>query len=371
MAGAQRRRGRQCRAPARRALYGSHVTRHREVSRTGALVARVVAACAVRSPWSRCVLPVRRRAPTTSTTCSRPPRSRWRCPSRWSGCSARRARGRLPDGLAADRRSARWPVSTASPRRTPPSSWRATRAPACPPGADLALAAAWVSNWAWFPASVLLATVYPQVLPYGRPLSPPLADAARSPPGCLVLGVLDRATEPGPARARSRRWTTRSPGRPSTTRPSRVWRALSRSCWAAWCWSRWCRSCCGSGAPRASERWQVGWFGYAVVVAGLLALAASPALTTPGRDAGPGGAAGRRPPADRAPPRPGKPRRPAPTPRATSAPAEPGTDSEKPRRTAPAGPLVQLVSEVVDSHVEHPLRHRLVFTLALTIRTVK
>jgi signal transduction histidine kinase len=41
---------------------------------------------------------------------------------------------------------------------------------ALPAGADLALVTAWVSIWAWFPSYLLVTTVLPQVVPYGRPL---------------------------------------------------------------------------------------------------------------------------------------------------------------------------------------------------------
>ncbi len=39
-----------------------------------------------------------------------------------------------------------------------------------PAGADLALLTAWISTWAWFPSFLLVTTVLPQVVPYGRPL---------------------------------------------------------------------------------------------------------------------------------------------------------------------------------------------------------
>lgn len=39
-----------------------------------------------------------------------------------------------------------------------------------PPGADLALWTAWITNWAWLPSWLLVATVLPQVVPNGRPL---------------------------------------------------------------------------------------------------------------------------------------------------------------------------------------------------------
>ena len=126
---------------------------------------------------------------------------------------------------------------------------------------------------------MLLATVYPQVLPYGRPLSPrwrmPLWVAA----GCLVLGVLDHATEPGPlgtftALDNPIGWA----GLHDVTEP--LWRALSVVLGGLVLLSlvslvlRFRRA-------QGQERWQVGWFAYAVVVAGLLALATSPVLSTP------------------------------------------------------------------------------------------
>lgn len=67
-----------------------------------------------------------------------------------------------------------------------------------PDGAGLALATAWVSNWAWFPGWIVVSAVLPQVVPYGRPLpgrwwrfTVGLALAS------CVLGVLGFAIAPG------------------------------------------------------------------------------------------------------------------------------------------------------------------------------
>jgi len=69
---------------------------------------------------------------------------------------------------------------------------------ALPAGADLALVTAWVSTWAWFPSWLLVSTVLPQVVPYGRPLP---GRAWRIPlwtAGAFgALGVLGFATAPG------------------------------------------------------------------------------------------------------------------------------------------------------------------------------
>lgn len=68
-----------------------------------------------------------------------------------------------------------------------------------PPGADLALAAAWVTMWAWFPSWLLVLTVLPQVVPYGRPLSPRWRPALWAPLLALAVGVVGLATGPGQA----------------------------------------------------------------------------------------------------------------------------------------------------------------------------
>ena len=39
-----------------------------------------------------------------------------------------------------------------------------------PPGSGFTTLTAWVSGWAWFPAWLMVSTVLPQVVPYGRPL---------------------------------------------------------------------------------------------------------------------------------------------------------------------------------------------------------
>jgi two-component system, NarL family, sensor kinase len=61
----------------------------------------------------------------------------------------------------------------------------------------LVVATAWIANWSWFPAWVLVATVLPAVVPYGRPLTPrwriPLVVAG----AVLVLGLVDFAVAPG------------------------------------------------------------------------------------------------------------------------------------------------------------------------------
>jgi signal transduction histidine kinase len=56
---------------------------------------------------------------------------------------------------------------------------------------------AWVSNWVWLPAFLLMATVLPQVLPYGRPLSPRWGVVVRVAYGALVAAVVLLATYPG------------------------------------------------------------------------------------------------------------------------------------------------------------------------------
>jgi two-component system, NarL family, sensor kinase len=67
-----------------------------------------------------------------------------------------------------------------------------------PPGEGLALAAAWLTGWAWFPPWLLVSTALPMVVPYGRPLSPrwriPLWVVA----GVLAVGVLAFGVSTGP-----------------------------------------------------------------------------------------------------------------------------------------------------------------------------
>ena len=177
-------------------FYRWPVTRHREVSRTGALVARVVAACAVTLAVVAVLLPVAGgfhylddllKTPEVAVAIS-------------FGVVGAVLVGR------ADAYPMGWllvAISLVAGSYGIATSYAAYElagdsGAALPPGADLALTAAWASSWLWFPTSVLLAAVYPQVLPHGRPLSSrwrvPLWVAA----GCLVLGVLDHATEPGP-----------------------------------------------------------------------------------------------------------------------------------------------------------------------------
>jgi len=258
-------------------FYRWHVTRHREVSRTGARVARVVAACAVALAVVAVVLPLAGgyhylddllKTPQVAVALS-------------FGVVGAVLVGRAdayPMGwllIAVSSVAGVYGIATSYAAHELAGDSGAT----LPPGADLALAAAWLSSWAWFPTSVLLATVYPQVLPHGRPLSPrwrvPLWVAA----GCLALGMLDHATEPGPlgtftALDNPIGWS----GLHDVAEP--LWRALSVVLGGLVLVSlvslvlRFRRA-------QGVERWQVGWFAYAVVVAGLLALATSPFLSTP------------------------------------------------------------------------------------------
>ncbi|MGN6575310.1 MAG: hypothetical protein ACTHKG_06460, partial [Nocardioides sp.] len=69
---------------------------------------------------------------------------------------------------------------------------------ALPPGADLARVTGWVTNWAWFPSWLVVSTVLPQVVPYGRPLSPRWRVALWVTAAVLVVGVVLLATTPGP-----------------------------------------------------------------------------------------------------------------------------------------------------------------------------
>jgi two-component system NarL family sensor kinase len=70
---------------------------------------------------------------------------------------------------------------------------------ALPPGADLAVATAWVASWAWLPSWLVVSTVLPQVVPHGRPL--PGRGWRWSLVGAAVLGlvgVVAIALTPGP-----------------------------------------------------------------------------------------------------------------------------------------------------------------------------
>ena len=204
MAGAQQVRSRYA-APTRAAMrgwtpprsYRSPVTRHRVVSRTGALVARGAAVCAVLLAVVAVLLPVLGGHDYLRDLLNTPELSLALAFSVVGFILLGRAHafrmGLLVTAIGAV--AAVYAAGTSYAAFVLDGDTGAT----LPAGSTLALTAAWLSNWAWFPASVLVATVYPQVLPYGRPLSPiwriPLVAAAV----CLVLGVLDHATEPGPA----------------------------------------------------------------------------------------------------------------------------------------------------------------------------
>ncbi len=69
---------------------------------------------------------------------------------------------------------------------------------ALPAGADLALLTAWTSNWAWFPSFLLVSTVLPQVVPYGRPLPGRLWQVPLWGAGVLgVVGLVGLGFAPG------------------------------------------------------------------------------------------------------------------------------------------------------------------------------
>jgi len=257
--------------------YGSHVMRHRVVSRAGSLVARAVAVCAVLLALMAVLLPSLGDHDYLRDLLGTPEVSLALSFSVVGFILVGRAHaypmGWLVIGIGAI--SAVYACATSYAAFVLGGDTGAS----LPAGSSLAMAGAWVSNWAWFPASVLVATVYPQVLPYGRPLSPlwriPLVVAV----ACLAVGVLDRATEPGPL----------GPFR-GVDNPL-AWLALHDAGVPVWrgvqvvvvgliivaglsLVVRFVRS-------EGVDRWQVGWFGYAVGIAVLLAFAASPALTHP------------------------------------------------------------------------------------------
>ncbi len=67
-----------------------------------------------------------------------------------------------------------------------------------PESADLATLAAWVTGWAWFPSWLLVSTVLPQVVPYGRPLPGWWRAVHGLSYAVLALGLLALATTTGP-----------------------------------------------------------------------------------------------------------------------------------------------------------------------------
>ena len=257
--------------------YGSPVTRHRVVSRAGALAARVVATCSVLLAVVAVALPVVGEHDYLSDLLNTPEVSLAVSFSIVGFILAGRAHAYLMGWLvtAIGAAAAVYACATSYAAFVLDGDTGAD----LPAGADLALTAAWLSNWAWFPASVLLATVYPQVLPYGRPLSRrwriPLVAAGLF----LALGVLDRATEPGPVGPfhgvdNPLAWDALHGA------DDPVWKAVSAGVIVLIGIAvlslvvRYLRS-------EGVDRWQVGWFAYAVGVAVLLAFAASPALTHP------------------------------------------------------------------------------------------
>lgn len=70
---------------------------------------------------------------------------------------------------------------------------------ALPPGADLAVATAWVASWAWLPSWLVVSTVLPQVIPHGRPLPGRFWRWSLVTSGVLgLVGVTAIALTPGP-----------------------------------------------------------------------------------------------------------------------------------------------------------------------------
>lgn len=68
-----------------------------------------------------------------------------------------------------------------------------------PPGADLAVATAWVASWAWLPSWLVVSTVLPQVVPHGQPLPGRSWRWALACAAALgVVGVVTIALTPGP-----------------------------------------------------------------------------------------------------------------------------------------------------------------------------
>ncbi|QZY27874.1 sensor histidine kinase [Nocardioides coralli] len=68
-----------------------------------------------------------------------------------------------------------------------------------PPDAVLAPWTAWVSGWAWFPSWLLLSTLLPQVVPYGRPLPGAIWRIPAWTAGVFcLLGMLAFMLAPGP-----------------------------------------------------------------------------------------------------------------------------------------------------------------------------
>jgi len=149
---------------------------------------------------------------------------------------------------------------------------------ALPAGADLALVSAWVSTWAWLPSWLLVSTVLPQVVPYGRPL-----------PGRLwrvplwgavtfgVLGVLGFATAPGELGIFT---GIENPLGSATSERvfGPLWVVLDHGVLALVLLSM---ATVVVRVVRAdgAERRQVGWFGYAVVMTVVLVIVAPAAWT--------------------------------------------------------------------------------------------